>query len=195
MVDLLRKDEYFDPALNRRQVRFQNTTSQVSRGVEAEAAYRDISGRLGYVNAALALTGRNCLGDDTLFGNPRLVESVDAGNCDFTENAPVVLLQAGGSSELLFDLLHVSSELFYIGDRATQDQDTRVSSYLGWNVTLYAPDIRGLDVTVGARNLLGREEVPAQSDYNRARIGQPPLEVLKIPGPGREFYARIGYRF
>jgi outer membrane receptor protein involved in Fe transport len=57
------------------------------------------------------------------------------------------------------------------------------------------PDVQGFDITVGVRNLLGREEVPAQSDYNRTNMAGGSLEVLSVPGPGREGFARVGYRF
>ena len=67
-------------------------------------------------------------------------------------------------------------------------------AYVGWDATLYAPDIKGFDITVGARNLLGRERVPAQSDYDRG-AGASTVEVLEVPGPGREVFARVGYRF
>jgi outer membrane receptor for ferrienterochelin and colicins len=199
MDDVLAKDEYFDGNLNRRQIYFFNTSSLVSRGTEVEAAYRDVAGRLGYLNATLAFTAPNCLGNDSLFGNPFLDKDIDAGNCDDTENSPALVMQAGVSSQLLFDLLHASTELYFVSSRGTQDPSQEVDPYLGWNMTAYFPDIRdlkGLDLTVGARNLLGREEVPAQSDYNRTVLGrQGVLPVLVVPGPGRELFARLGYRF
>jgi hypothetical protein len=51
-----------------------------------------------------------------------------------------------------------------------------------------------MDVTIGARNLLGAENVPAQSDYNRGS-GTGEVQVLEVPGQGRLVFARVGYRF
>ena len=195
--DPLRKSEVFlGGTVNARRVRFQNESSLVSRGVELEGSYRNVAGVLGYANATVALTGRNCLAKDGIFDNPLLDESVDAGNCDATENAPNVLLQAGGSSPLLMELFHASTEMYFISERGTQDPAIKVKAYLGWNIALFAPDVSGFDITVGARNLLGREDVPAQSDYNRKRADSPMIETTHIiPGPGREIFARLGYRF
>jgi outer membrane receptor for ferrienterochelin and colicins len=196
MENILRKDEYFEGSLNRRQIYFFNTASLVSRGAEVEASYRDVAGNLGFANAAVARTAANCLGDDTLFRNPTLDRDADKGNCDETENAPALVLQAGVSSKLLMDRFHASTELAFVGSRVTQGLQQTVDAYLGWNVAVYVPDLRGFDITVGARNLLGREDVPAQSDYNRTVEGrQGVLPVLTVPGPGREVFARVGYRF
>ena len=196
MDNILAKDEFFDGSVNRRQIRFFNTASLISRGAEAEASYRDVAGNLGYANAALAFTAANCLGDDTIVSNPLLDEDVDAGNCDPTENSPALVMQTGVSTKLLFDLLHASAEVFFIGPRRTQDPDQEVDSYVGVNSTAYFPNIAGVDLTVGFRNLLGREDVPAQSDYNRTVMGvQGVVPVLTVPGPGFELFARAGYRF
>jgi len=196
MNNLLRKDEYFEATLNQRQVYFFNTGRLVSRGLELESSYRDVAGRVGYANATLAFTGRNCLVDDTIVGNPFLDDSADAGNCDPTENAPTLVAQVGASTQLLFDLFHASTELYLISPRGTQDPDVDVPTYVGWNLAMYIPNLQGFDITVGARNLLGREDTPAQSDYNRSVMGrQGVLPVLTVPGPGREVFARLGYRF
>jgi hypothetical protein len=41
-----------------------------------------------------------------------------------------------------------------------------------------------------------REELPAQSDYNRSATSMTPRkEVLSVPGPGREVFMRMGYKF
>jgi len=57
---------------------------------------------------------------------------------------------------------------------------------------VYVPNFEGVDLTLGGRNLIGREILPAQSDYNRS---MPTLDVLSIPGAGREVFMRAGYRF
>jgi outer membrane receptor protein involved in Fe transport len=196
MEDILRKDEYFEGSLNRRQIYFFNTASLVSRGAEVEAAYRDVAGNLGYANGALAVTGANCLGDDTLVGNPLLDTDVELGNCDEAENAPTLVLQTGVSSRLIKNVLHASTELAFVSSRGTQASAETVDAHLGWNVSVYFPNLHGFDLTLGARNLLGREDVPAQSDYNRTVVGrQGVLPVLTVPGPGRELFMRAGYRF
>ncbi len=194
LADLLKRGEFFDPDENQPRLRYQNTASLISRGLEVESTYRDLVGRAAYLNAAFSFTGRNCLEFHGLSDNTLLDPEV--GNCDARQNAPVVVAQAGASSQLLADLFHLSAEVHYIGERGTQDEDVTVPAYVGVNVVAYAPDVRGFDITIGARNLAGREEVPAQSDYNRSMTeSSPRVEVLRVPGPGRELFARAGYRF
>ncbi len=189
LADLLKRDEIFDPVENEPRLRYQNTATLVSRGVEVESTYRDLAGRSAYLNAAFAFTGRNCL-DSNGFDN--LFLDAETGNCDPRQNAPVVVAQAGLSSQLLLKLFHLSGELTYISERGTQDPDVSVPAFVGANVIAYAPNVQGIDVTLGVRNLLKREEVPAQSDYNRL---MPRTEVLRVPGPGREIFLRMGYQF
>ncbi len=189
LADLLKRDEIFDPVENEPRLRYQNTATLVSRGVEVESTYRDLAGRSAYLNAAFAFTGRNCL-DSNGFDN--LLLDAETGNCDPRQNAPVVVAQAGLSSQLLLKLFHLSGELTYISERGTQDPDVSVPAFVGANVIAYAPNVQGIDVTLGVRNLLKREEVPAQSDYNRL---MPRTEVLRVPGPGREIFLRMGYQF
>jgi iron complex outermembrane receptor protein len=189
LADLLKRDEIFDPVDNEPRLRYQNTATLVSRGVEIESTYRDLAGRSAYLNAAFAFTGRNCL-DSNGFDN--LLLDAEKGNCDARQNAPVIVAQAGLSSQLLLKLFHLSGELTYISARGTQDPDVSVPAFVGANVVAYAPNIQGIDVTLGVRNLLEREEVPAQSDYNRL---MPRAEVLRVPGPGREIFLRMGYQF
>ncbi|HUS31865.1 MAG TPA: TonB-dependent receptor plug domain-containing protein [Kofleriaceae bacterium] len=203
LSDLLRRDEVFDPIDNEIRLRYQNTRDLISRGVEIESTYRDLAGRSVYFNAAFSFTGRNCL-EDTGVTNIMLDPKV--GNCDEPQNSPVVVAQAGASSQRLFELFHLSAETTFISKRGTQraealrvnpdDPDGAVPAYVGLNVVAYAPDIRGIDVTIGARNLIMREEAPAQSDYNRAATAMTPrIEVLRVPGPGREVFMRMGYKF
>ena len=47
-------------------------------------------------------------------------------------------------------------------------------------------------MTLAARNLLGRERVPAQADYDRSMPDR--IEVLELPGPGRSIFLRVGFR-
>ena len=194
LADLLKRNEFFDPVLNEVRIRYQNSAKLVSRGVEVEASYRDLAGRHAYLNGALSFTGRNCLKND---GPGNLFLDAEKGNCDERQNAPVIVAQVGASSQLLMDLFHVSGELRYISERGTQDKDVSVPATVGVNIVLYVPNFHGVDLTIGGRNLVKREMVPAQSDYNRVDPVVPGnrTEVLRIPGPGREVFVRAGYRF
>ncbi len=189
LADLLKRQEFFDPATNEPRFRYQNSGPLVSRGAEVETSYRDLAGRSAYLNASFAFTGRNCLESD---GFDNLFLDVEKGNCDARQNAPIVTAQLGVSSQLIAELFHVSGEVTYLSERGTQNEDETVPAHVGANVVVYLPDVNGFDITVGARNLVAREEVPAQSDYNRT---MPRVEVLRVPGPGREVFARAGYRF
>lgn len=189
MKDLLKRNEFFDSTVNETRLNYQNSATLVSRGLELEGAYRDLGGRSAYANAALAFTGRNCLESD---GFDNLLLDAEKGNCDDRQNAPVVTAQVGASSQLLADLFHLSAEVMFISERGTQEPDEDVPAFVGLNVIAYAPRVKGADVTVGARNLIMREDVPAQSDYNRTSPRRP---VLSVPGPGREVYVRVGYAF
>jgi iron complex outermembrane receptor protein len=203
LSDLLRRDEVFDPTDNAIRYRYQNTSTLISRGIEIESTYRDLAGRSVYLNAAFSFTGRNCL-DATGIQNVTL--DPKTGNCDWPQNSPVVVAQAGASSHLLFEMFHLSGETTYISERGTQraealrinpdDPDAVVPAFVGLNVIAYAPDIRGIDVTIGARNLIMRELLPAQADYNRSATAMTPrTEVYSVPGPGREVFMRMGYKF
>ena len=66
---------------------------------------------------------------------------------------------------------------------------------MGWNATIYAPNVvAGFDFTAGVRNLLGtRDMVPAAADYDRTTPKY--VVVPSVPGEGRELYAKIGYAY
>jgi len=161
-----------------------------------ESSYRDVAGRYAYANVAVSYTGLNCVakGGDSLFGNPLLDKN--KGICNGSQNAPVVVAKLGASTQELMNLFFVSAEGQYISKRGTQTADTggAVPAWWGLSLVWYAPDEKGFDVTVGRRNLIMREEVHAQSDYNRGS-GITAMKVLEVPGPGREVFARVGYRF
>ncbi|MNC94611.1 hypothetical protein D3C83_115050 [compost metagenome] len=68
---------------------------------------------------------------------------------------------------------------------------SEAAAFLGLSLAAYVPDVKGFDVTVGVRNLLGtREDVPAPEDFDRDSTS-----VFILPGEGREVYARLGYRY
>lgn len=170
---LIEKSEVFDPRLLEEVVQFGNVfVDYTSRGVEVEASYRDTRGWLGFGSAAVAAVRRG--------GAPA------AGSAALTA-------KVGVSTPRLGEQVHVSTEVELIGARPTRDPALDAERHLGWNLVLYAPSLRGIDVTVGVRNLLGtREQVPVQADYDRA---DSPVPILLIPGAGREIFGRMGYVF
>ncbi len=192
MKNLIQRRVINDPDSNppgQQRVQFQNIGALVSRGAELEATYRDVSGRAAYANLTGAFTGQNCFDGD---GFANLLLDEDEGSCDPRVNSPTVVAKAGMSSQLIMELFHASGEVSFVSSRQTQDGDETLPAWVGLNLVAYLPDVKGFDVTVGARNLIGREHVPAQSEYNRS---DPAVKVLEIPGPGRELFARLGRRF
>ena len=151
-------------------LQFDNRGRLQSTGVELEASYRDAEGWLGFGGAALT--------------------RVEDGDGVAAIGAPTWTAVAGGSSPLVAGRFHVSTEVHAIGARSTRVDGVTAAPFAMWNLVLYAPDLGGVDATLGVRNLLGtREEVPAAEDYDR----DDPVPIL--PGEGREFYARLGYRY
>jgi outer membrane receptor for ferrienterochelin and colicins len=154
-------------------LQFVNRGEATSTGVEAELSFRNTAGWYAFAGGA--------------------VMKVRDENDDRIIGAPAATGSGGVSTPRLFGLLHVSTEVSVVGPRTTRDPTVDAEAFVGWNAALYFPDLRGFDVTVGARNLLGkREELPAQEDYDRE---DPPVTVPLIPGEGTEVYARVGYRF
>jgi outer membrane receptor protein involved in Fe transport len=152
-------------------LQFQNLGALTSTGVEVEASYRDARGWLGFVGATWSR-----------------VEGTGGAE---VPGAPALVATAGGSTPLIAELIHVSTDLQLVGPRPTRDPAVEADAFVGWNAAVYLPDLRGLDITVGVRNLIGRRErVPAQEDYDREDVIVPVL-----PGEGRELHARVGYRF
>lgn len=162
-----------DPDATRLQ--FQNATSGRVTGGELEASYRNLAGWYGFAGAAL----HRVLADD------------EDGGTGVPPNAPLATASLGASTPLLFGLGHVSTELVFVSERQTRDEAFTADPVLRWHAAIHAPDVRGFDVTIGVRNLLGiREEVPLSEDYDR-ETGTLPW----ISGESREFYARLGHTF
>ncbi len=162
----------------------QNTTRYVSRGVEAEASYRNSRGWYAFGGGALAQVG---------------IESGMVGLAyGEAPNAPLVSAGAGVSTPKLGKLAHVSLEGIFLGPRPTRaDIDGNPSpnapAWLGLNLTIYAPNVKGFDFTAGARNLIGtRDQMPAPPDYDRS---DPALVIPRVPGEGREIYVKVGYSY
>ncbi len=161
-------------------LQFQNLGAITATGVEVEASWRDARGWLVFGG-----------------GTAAAIASDDAAGGDDVPGAPAVTATLGGSTPRLGDRAHVSTEVQLVGPRATRDPAVRAAAFVGWNAAVYLPAVvAGLDVTVGARNLLGvREEVPAQEDYDRTDDVGAPVVIPVLPGEGREVYARAGYAF
>ena len=184
-------------------LQFQNVGRFVSQGLEAEASYRDAHGWYGFAGASfqdvgcaaptapdLATSAATCgagvaPGSRVVFGK--------------VPNAPAVTASGGISSPTLFGLAHVSTELTFIGRRATRpDVDSGTENaaspaWLGWNWAIYAPNIHGFDLTLGVRNLLGtRDLVPAPGDYDRLDADGTTTTITQVPGEGREIYVKVG---
>lgn len=156
-------------------LQFQNIDRYTSYGLEMEASYRDRRGWLAFAGAALTHVRAKVTADAAM------EETRLAG-------APWGTMSLGVSSPKLLDAVHVSSELSVISARATLT-GARTAPFAGWNVALYAPSLRGFDVTIGVKNLLGQiQDVPAAEDFDRvdkcANI---------VPGEGRELYVRFGH--
>jgi iron complex outermembrane receptor protein len=172
-------------------LQFQNVGRFVTQGLEAEVSYRNSAGWYMFGGGALAKVGTT-------------IEEAAAVEYGDVPDAAAIVAAGGVSTPRLADLAHLSTELIFVGRRPTRPgldaTGNEVASpdspaWLGWNVTLYAPSIRGFDLTIGARNLLGkRDQLPAPGDYDRD--GSPDTVVIpRIPGEGRELYAKLGYAF
>ena len=177
--NLIEKRNVFDPLIFEQRLQYQNLSELDSRGFELEGSYRNTAGWYGFANVSIADVVRN---------------EEDA------ENAPEVVAKGGVSTPRIADLAHVSSDVSFVGERLTRDKDVTAGSHVQWNAAIYAPDFKGVDITIGVRNILGkRQDIPAQVDYDRVTplpTGSALLDdVLLIPGPGREFFGRLGYRF
>jgi outer membrane receptor protein involved in Fe transport len=174
------------PADDPTKLQFQNIKGYVvSRGVEAEGSYRDRRGWYAFGGLAFTQVGAaKSQGGDVAYGD--------------VPNAPALTASVGVSSPTLFDRVHVSSEVIALGERPTRLDAAGAASpvspaWVGWNATVYAPDLAGFDVTAGVRNLLGtRDLVPAPGDYDRMSAT---TVVPRVPAEGRELYVKIGYSY
>lgn len=168
-------------------LQFQNVGRYVTQGVELEASYRNSTGWYAFGGATFARVGSEGPGSPLTYGS--------------VPNAPKVTAVGGVSTPRLFELAHVSAELQVLSRRVTRPDEAGVPgpetpAWTGLNLVVYAPSIRGVDVTLGARNLIGtRDLTPAPGDYDRFPAGQPPVLVARIPGEGREVYVKVGFTY
>jgi outer membrane receptor protein involved in Fe transport len=171
-------------------LQFQNQGRFITQGIEAEASYRTASGWYAFGGGAVERVGSA----DTPNGSVTYGSVVDA---------PQVTTTVGVSTPKLLDLVHVSSTFNVLGARQTRpDSDAAGNpipspespTWYGWNITLFAPNIRGFDVTLAVRNVIGkRDQLPAPGDYDRSIPMD--LVVPRIPGEGREVYLKVGYAY
>ncbi len=169
-----------DPTLQQ----FQNAARFVTMGVEAEASYRTAGGWYGFggmtysrVGAAKDKTSELTFGD--------------------VPNAPAVVTSLGVSTPRVLDWAHVSTELSYVGERPTREPTEIAPAWVGINATIYAPNVKGFDITAGVRNLIGkRNRVVTPGDYDRIdSTTMTTVTVPTIPGEGRELYVKVGYNY
>ena len=166
-------------------LQFQNVTRYVSAGAELEGSYRDARGWYAFGGAAYTRVGTE---DDTgalVYGH--------------VANAPAITASAGVSTPKLLGRAHVSVETVVLGPRPTRPDAAGNPSpdspaWAAVNLTVYVPSLRGFDVTAGVKNLIGKRDLmPAPGDYDRSMPDT--LVVARVPGEGRELYAKIGYAF
>jgi len=185
-----------DP-MNSAFLQFQNAGRFVSQGVEAEGSYRTARGWYGFAGATYADVGCAECG---AYSSGSSSTALEFGH---VPNSPALTGAAGVSTPLLLGRAHVSTELVYIGERPTRpDVDTGSESpaspaWLGWNWTVYVPNLHGFDVTAGVRNLLGKRDlVVAPGDYDRFdAMTKSTTTVPRVPGEGREVYVKVGYSY
>lgn len=164
-------------------IQFQNVGRIISKGIEAEASYRNAAGWYGFGGGTYADVGASDAADT----------AVSYGD---VPNAPAWTGALGVSTPRLFDIFHASAEAIYIGPRAVRPE-AGVSNAPAWtdlNLTLFAPDLYGFDLTLGVRNLIGtRDLMPAPADYDRTIPTDQPIS--RIPGEGRELFFKVGRGF
>jgi outer membrane receptor for ferrienterochelin and colicins len=166
-------------------LQFQNVGRFVSQGVEAELGYRNSAGWFAFGGACIARIGTALSGGEVEYGD--------------VPDAAAVTANGGLSTPPLFGIAHVSAQATYLGKRPTRAAADGTASpkspaWFGLDLTIYAPRIRGFDLTAGVRNLIGKRDlVPAPGDYDRFN---PDLLVIpRIPGEGRELYVKLGYSY
>jgi len=171
-------------------LQFQNAARFISMGIEAEGSYRTSQGWYAFAGATYSRVG--AAEDPTA--------ELTYGD---VPNAPALVGSFGVSTPKLFDRVHVSAELLYIGERPTRpdtdsgDPLTPSPPWAGLNLAFYAPNISGFDITAGVRNLIGiRDHVVAAGDFDRYdETTMTTTTVPYIPGEGRELYVKVGYSY
>ena len=168
-------------------LQFQNIGRYQTRGIEAEASYRDSRGWYGFAGFAANQVGTEIT--DEMTGETSL-------EFDVVVNAPKLTGAAGVSTPRLFGHAHLGLEGQVISRRLTRVAGITSPPWFGLNATLYFPNVRGFDITAGGRNLLGKRDLtPAPDDYDRFPDPMTTIVVPRIPSEGREVYVKIGYSY
>jgi outer membrane receptor protein involved in Fe transport len=172
-------------------LQFQNIGRYVTYGVEAEGSYRNSAGWYGFGGVAVSRVGTEVT--DEMTGET----SLEFGN---VFGVPKVVGAAGVSTPRLFGKAHLGLETQYLSRRPVRQPEAGTAkdspAWVGLNATLYLPNLRGFDITAGARNLIGkRDQVPAPDDYDRFPDPMTTIHVPRIPGEGREVYVKVGYTY
>ena len=124
-------------------------------------------------------------------GSGSTLDSLTGGTEPGTERRPV-------RGSMMLDMVHQMRDgrrIEECGQPHQRDSETErdADAHFMWNLVLYAPSIRGFDVTIGARNLVGRREAVPTSDEVDRDGGETPITTF--PGEGREFFARVGFSY
>ena len=171
-------------------LQFKNVGEYISAGTEVEGSYRNSRGWYAFGGGAYARVGSTDVGTNGEVGY------------DNVPNAPALTGGAGVSTPKLFDLGHVSLEGRYIGERSVRPGITgqvlpESPGWFGMNANIYIPNLHGFDLTIGVRNLVGKRDlVVVPGDYDRFdKTGNTVARVPRIPGEGRELFAKLGYSF
>lgn len=166
-------------------LQFRNVTRYVSTGAEAEVALRTSEGWYAFGGAAYSRVGTESASGDLVYGH--------------VPAAPALTASAGVSTPKVGGVAHLSAEAIALGPRPTRPDATGKPSpdapaWLGVNLTVYVPNVKGFDVTGGVKNLIGtRDLLPAPGDYDRSLPDI--LIVPRVPGEGRELYVKVGYAY
>jgi len=161
-------------------LQFQNVGRYVTMGVEGEFSYRNSNGWYAFGGLSYARVGNAAAPG----------AAVEYGN---VVNAPAVTGNAGLSTPRISNLFHLSTDLVLLGQRPTRSPGVDAPVWVGLGATLYIPNVKGFDLTIGGRNLLGtRDQFPAVGDYDRFPDPTTTVLVPRIPGEGREVFIRVG---
>jgi outer membrane receptor for ferrienterochelin and colicins len=186
-TDVIEQQPFTDPDRMLELLQFQNIGRYQTRGIEAEASYRNSTGWYGFGGFAANQVGTDVT--DEMTGETALEFGV-------VVNAPKLTAAGGVSTPKLFGYAHLGLEGQFISRRLTRVEGITSPPWFGLNATLYFPNVRGFDITAGGRNLIGKRDLtPAPDDYDRFPDPDTTIVVPRIPAEGREVYVKVGYSY